>query len=824
MASGGSVRARVLARPAVLMLIVLVLVVLGTVRRYGVTWDEESGKSYSMELKDFYLSGGQVQLALTDEYMRFYGGFYEICAAIGEAVFPLGMYESRHLVIALFGLVGIVFAYRLGALLGGQTAGLAAATFLTLTPLYYGHMFNNPKDIPFAATYLAAVYYIVAVRRHFWDLPRSLTVKASVAIGLTLAIRIGGVILFGLLAGAVALAYGARLWERHGSKQPVGWAGGLRPLLKVAPIPVLAWAVMCLFWPYALVSPFRHPLEAWHTFSKYSWSGTVLFAGRLINSHDLPRSYVPTWLALTLPDFLLFALIIAFVGAVLGRPRCLWRLKDPDWLILVAASVGPVALVVVQRTVIYDGIRHLLFAIVPFVVLVGVSVSALREEASRVWLRWAIALPVGWGMVLGLADMVSLHPYQSVYFNRLVAGGLPGAAGRFETDYWGSSLKEAVEWVMRNVKPPAGSRLRVGNPSASFLTGYYVEHSTRAPGRFVNVETADARRGDVDFFITTTRDGNDKRFPDKPVFHRVERQGVPLAVVIGVMGRSEPAEGTAPASASQLPPLELLPPTALGPSAGHAPWYMVPQAAHVVGYRGAVWRTDLVIINRQKHPLGVAAQFLPTGKDNSSGPVVITNLAAGQVLSVPDILALPRFRAAGNFGALLLYATGNAGECEAGACDFFVLARTFNAVTRSDRLRVEEWMGGVGPSAALRPGDKAVFSHVTRSSVSKASVGVASWSKLPVRVRYEVFEAGGREIEKRELELPRFGHVHVLLEAEVNDGRVEVEVVGHDGGAMVIPYVSMVDGRTGLSSHVLPDAMPSRAVPKGWRPPMPEPR
>jgi hypothetical protein len=52
-------------------------------------------------------------------------------------------------------------------------------------------------------------------------------------------------------------------------------------------------------------------------------------------------------------------------------------------------------------------------------------------------------------MVLVIAvKMVELHPYNLVYFNRLV-GGLPGAKGRYETDYWGFSYKEALEHLMK---------------------------------------------------------------------------------------------------------------------------------------------------------------------------------------------------------------------------------------------------------------------------------------------------------------------------------------------------------------------------------------
>ena len=48
------------------------------------------------------------------------------------------------------------------------------------------------------------------------------------------------------------------------------------------------------------------------------------------------------------------------------------------------------------------------------------------------------AEPVGW--------TIRNHPHEYVYFNPLV-GGLDGAFGNYETDYWGNSIRMASEWL-----------------------------------------------------------------------------------------------------------------------------------------------------------------------------------------------------------------------------------------------------------------------------------------------------------------------------------------------------------------------------------------
>ena len=118
--------------------------------------------------------------------------------------------------------------------------------------------------------------------------------------------------------------------------------------------------------------------------------------------------------------------------------------------------------------------------------------------------------------------MVALHPYQSVYFNRLIAGGLPGVSGRFETDYWGNSYREATEWVMTNVP---GDGIRIANCSNALQSSYYLRRPRGA--RFVPVAVEDH----PDLLLATTR-WDCHRQAAARVLHTVERQGVALSYVL----------------------------------------------------------------------------------------------------------------------------------------------------------------------------------------------------------------------------------------------------------------------------------------------------
>ena len=85
-----------------------------------------------------------------------YGGLFDVAAVAFQKVVPADPYVVRHGLNAFVGW-RIVFCGVLAMRLAGGTAGVLAMLLLTLTPLYPGEAMNNPKDIPFAARYTAAL-------------------------------------------------------------------------------------------------------------------------------------------------------------------------------------------------------------------------------------------------------------------------------------------------------------------------------------------------------------------------------------------------------------------------------------------------------------------------------------------------------------------------------------------------------------------------------------------------------------------------------------------------------------------------------------------
>ena len=135
---------------AIAALLAAAVVIALTFTDYGVTWDEDVHNWYGYFALDYYLSLFTDERALNWLNLYNYGAAFDMIAAALNKFSPLGVYETRHLLNGFVGLVGLLGCWKLGRVLGGARTGFIALLFLLLTPNYYGQMFNNPKDIPFA--------------------------------------------------------------------------------------------------------------------------------------------------------------------------------------------------------------------------------------------------------------------------------------------------------------------------------------------------------------------------------------------------------------------------------------------------------------------------------------------------------------------------------------------------------------------------------------------------------------------------------------------------------------------------------------------------
>ncbi len=518
---------------ACLLVLLYLAIIVFTFRDYGVTWDEEVQSNYGEQVIRWYGTHFADRSALTYRDLRYYGGFFDVVAQSATRVSPLGVFETRHLVNALFGVLGVIGTYKLGKYLAGPPTGFLAARFLLLTPVYYGHSFNNPKDIPFAALTLFAMVYLVRSVRHLPRVPIGLTAKLGLALGLTLAIRVGGAVLVGymVIAGCLWLLSRYASRTRHNSAKAVSTRPVTHLSLWFLEACAIAYGVMLISWPYAQVDPLRNPIRALRVEAQFPHVIPMLFEGKTVAFPHIPWYYVGKWFLITIPEFFLLALVVAALLAGAATYRAVRRRGRAnqfiEYALLLISVVLPVAFAAATHANVYDGLRHFLFILPPLAVLAAAGIVKLIQQPRLRVIAVAVSAAILLSMVLTIVDMARLHPYEAIFFNRLFGRGVAEAARTFETDYWGNSYKEGAEWIVENYPAPAGEgRVKVASCSSPLSTEYYLPVD-----RFEYVGSYDFEVSDrPDLFLATTRWGCDKNL-DGRIVHVVTRMGVPILYV-----------------------------------------------------------------------------------------------------------------------------------------------------------------------------------------------------------------------------------------------------------------------------------------------------
>jgi hypothetical protein len=295
---------------------------------------------------------------------------------------------------------------------------------------------------------------------------------------------------------------------------------GLRFFLTVG---LLSYLVMLLFWPWAQTRPLQNPILSLKEMMKFSWHGDVMFWGELVSSDHLPWDYLPTMLFAQMSEVMIVGLSLLLVTAWYIVVRNFSFKHFIRYGTMAYATLFPVAYIVINQSVVYDNSRHVLFVypFLAFFAAIGLDI-ALRAAAGKRAYQFALVAIFSGLLLMPVASMIKLHPYQYTYYNHFV-GGVSGGYENFERDYWGLSYKELAEqFVAYLEKDESGQSVTVNS------WGPYEEFKLLAASHPRISYTDDINA--ADYVAVLARQNMLSKFSG-PDIVRVERYGHTLSVV-----------------------------------------------------------------------------------------------------------------------------------------------------------------------------------------------------------------------------------------------------------------------------------------------------
>lgn len=498
---------------------------------YGICWDEYLMQEYGNSVLKFYTSFGKDKSYLDPNgVMHFYGPFFDLLGAIVNRNNQGDIYERRHFFIAIFGFIGILFTGLTAREISNWKVAVLAMLFVFLSPVYFGHSMFNSKDIPFAGAYMASVYFIIRFVRTYPLIHWSTVIGAIVSIGISLSIRIGGLMLvayFGLFLVIKIL--------RSEKRSVADLLQNKQAILKFVIAILGGYIFAVLFWPYALISPIKHPFEVLSAFSKWQFDSGNLFNGARPHYWEIPWNYIPMWIYVTTPLFI--------CGSFFLFPIIIYKWKNFNefingdlFLMILFTSIFPVAYIIYQKSIIFDGWRHVTFVYPPLVVCCAAMWTGAVHVVRKIteYLKYPILALLGVFMFEPALFMAKYHKFETFYFSPAI-GGVKGAFKKFDIDYYGTSLRYAVEWIAQNAdsleKGPNG-KIRVRCYYGERIS---VEHFIK---KYNNLEYVMPNEASLDWDYSIIQPVQAKHdtslltnWPPKGMVHQIEIDGTPIVAI-----------------------------------------------------------------------------------------------------------------------------------------------------------------------------------------------------------------------------------------------------------------------------------------------------
>ncbi len=216
---------------------------------------------------------------------------------------------------------------------------------------------------------------------------------------------------------------------------------------------VVGALTILIFWPYLWQNPISHYISSLSEAADFPYIGSVIFAGNIYPHGQLPFYYLPVLFAIQFSEtavaLILAGIILAGIYLV-SRDRVAKAGLRMDILVMGAWFAAPVGYAILFNSNIYNNFRQFLFVVPPLFFFAGLALQAIWK-----WLKQRTILYIPLVIIVLLPGLYwdwQLHPYQYVYYNSLV-GGVAGASGKYEADYWFVTYKEAAQYVNR-IAPP----------------------------------------------------------------------------------------------------------------------------------------------------------------------------------------------------------------------------------------------------------------------------------------------------------------------------------------------------------------------------------
>lgn len=522
---------------------IILIIGLSVIGNYGISWDE-AAQIDDVQDNINLITKGQPIPGDSEYYGIIFNLVSEAAFQVNE-IFVKSDYSSfsndeeyknrlilykrikiKHYLTFLLSLVTYLSLAGIVGILNGLSYAWVAPVVLALFPRFWGHSFFNPKDIPFAAMFTLGTFVGACLIGYYSQLSEKniklgtnhitlYSLLYGILIGLVTGTRIGGFVLL----------FFVPLVHISTRENKINIIRLFSQFWKLYALMFIAWMITTtIIHPASWSNPIRWFLNTIQYLSKHSLDIPVLFNGQFISSQKIPWNYIPVWLLITIPEVFQILFLVGLLVLFINYKK--YTIIQKACVILVWLQILFLPLIaIIKQSTIYDEVRQFLFIIPGVATISATALIWIFKKISQPNYRLsAIALII---VLFGhiLFDMIALHPYEYIYFNR-ISGGLSKAHNRYETEYWGLSMRKGMEWINNNT-----------TSDTKVVSIYPVEMwatfaSPNIHPHPIVIDELDKKPISKPFYyLAPPRLNYQQKLTECKLVHQIVRQGIPLTIV-----------------------------------------------------------------------------------------------------------------------------------------------------------------------------------------------------------------------------------------------------------------------------------------------------
>ena len=416
----------------------------------GRAWDEGFLLIQGKITLNYLLSLGEVDVDLFRR--EYHSAIYYSLKYLLIQIFPIKyQYETSHIINLIFSLSTIIAIKKLVKELFNENVGKIVFLILFFYPAFFGHMAFNCKDTIIAFSHVWIFYLCIRyikkqyIKKKANSYINFIAVLSAVGTGINLFF-LGSLIPI-LLFLLIDIFFLKKITCKAFNKKKF--------LIDLGKSFVIFYILLVIFWidthPNIFILPFKF-FSDW-AFGDF-WRGYpyILVNGDYFIYKEIPKSYLFINLIYKSPEYFLLTYIIFLT--IFFKSRNFFEKKfflfNYKLTLITSMIVFPFVLLYFTSFSIYDGLRHVLWAIPYICIIPGLTIYYLVENINSIKVKLTLSL-LSLFIIYFLFNFFLITPYQYTYLN-ILNGKIENRYKKFENDYWGSSIKELIKKVNLNKK------------------------------------------------------------------------------------------------------------------------------------------------------------------------------------------------------------------------------------------------------------------------------------------------------------------------------------------------------------------------------------